>query len=166
VLRLLESRKEMVDGVVISGGEPTIQKGLAGIMERIRSIGCRIKLDTNGSRPEVLDRIIMDGLADYIAMDIKAPPEKYHLLAGRKVQAGSILESIRMIAGSGIRHEFRTTRVTPLLSNADILEIKMLLPESSPHILQRFKPENSLDPELRREPAAGAGMERTGPELR
>ncbi|HNR94877.1 MAG TPA: anaerobic ribonucleoside-triphosphate reductase activating protein, partial [Kiritimatiellia bacterium] len=130
--------------------EPTLQPDLIPFMQKIREHGCRVKLDTNGSLPKVLREIVQAKLADYIAMDIKAPLESYSRLAGIRVDASVIAESIEIIASCGIPHEFRTTRVNPLLSEADCGAIEGLVPPGSRHKWQTFRPENAMDIDLQK----------------
>lgn len=149
IVRHLETRRSLLDGVVVTGGEPTIQPDLPRFLCMIRGMGYRIKLDTNGSRPDVLRRLLEENLVDYIAMDVKAPSDRYDRLTGISVPMRKVRESIRLIGLSGIRHEFRTTVVRPLLSDSDILSIREMLPPRSPHTLQDFYPEHAFDPALR-----------------
>ncbi|HUV37920.1 MAG TPA: anaerobic ribonucleoside-triphosphate reductase activating protein [Patescibacteria group bacterium] len=149
VLRHLHERRGLLDGVVVTGGEPTLQPDLPRFLRRIREMGYAVKLDTNGSRPGVLRRLLAENLVDYIAMDIKAPMACYDRLTGVAAPVRAIRGSIRLIARSGISHEFRTTVVKPLLSESDILAIAEMVPSGSPHTLQDFNPEHAYDPALR-----------------
>ncbi len=138
VLDFLHKRKGRLKAVVISGGEPTLQTDLAGFIKEIRSRGYLVKLDTNGTKPEVLRELIEKGLLDFVAMDVKAPLEKYNWLCGGKVDTQAILSSIRVIAESGISCQFRTTFVPHLLSKDDINAIRALLPKGAEHKIQRY----------------------------
>ena len=149
VLAFLRKRAGLCNGVVISGGEPTLQQDLADFIVRLKEIGLAVKLDTNGSRPSVLKSILKDKIIDFIAMDVKAPLSKYHKLAGIFVKTERIMESIHLIAKSKVDHLFRTTVVPSLLTSDDIREIRKLIPPESPYRLQTFRPENALDPRLR-----------------
>ena len=149
VFLFLEKRRTQLNGVVVSGGEPTLQPDLSLFFHRVRSMGYQIKLDTNGSRPEALAELLMEGLVDFIAMDIKAPFELYDRLTGVCAPKEQLEESIALIAQSGIDHEFRTTVVEPLLSESDLQAIQEMVPYGSRHRLQEFRPENALDPVLR-----------------
>ncbi|HEC35543.1 MAG TPA: anaerobic ribonucleoside-triphosphate reductase activating protein, partial [Anaerolineae bacterium] len=116
VWAFLARRRGLVDGVVITGGEPTLQPDLIPFLRRLREQGLDIKLDTNGYRPDVLERLLSAGLVDYVAMDVKAPPEKYPLLAGRAdVDVALVQRSIGLLRDSGVLYEFRTTVVPGLL---------------------------------------------------
>ncbi len=139
IITLLKDRKKFIDGVVISGGEPTLQNGLEDFIRELKSMRYRIKLDTNGSRPEVIQNLMQKNLLDYIAMDIKAPFSKYPFLAGTDCDLPSIQNSIGMISQSGISHHFRTTFYKKLLSSEDLEIIKAFLPSSSKYVIQPFK---------------------------
>ncbi len=149
VFDFLEGPSNQLDGVVITGGEPTIQPDLSEFIHRIIAMDILVKLDTNGSRPEVLRRLLEEKLIDYIAMDIKAPLDIYDRLTGVQTPIRRIEESVELIAGSGIAHEFRTTVVEPLLLPEDVLSIRKLIPPTSTHHQQKFRPEHALDPALR-----------------
>ncbi len=146
VFSFLEERRGLLEGVVITGGEPTIQKGLDGFVERVKEMGYAVKLDTNGSLPHVLRKLLERGLLDYVAMDVKAPLEKYEEVCGVKVDVSKIAESIEIIKTSGIDHEFRTTVVKGQLNWEDILKIAELLKGSKRYYLQKFIPGKTLDP--------------------
>ncbi|HSG28579.1 MAG TPA: anaerobic ribonucleoside-triphosphate reductase activating protein [Candidatus Krumholzibacterium sp.] len=139
VLGFLERRRGALDGVVITGGEPTMHDDLPRFIGRIRDLGLEVKLDTNGSRPGMLREMLDSSLLDYIAMDVKAPPAKYQALAGVRVDLADIAESIGLIAGSGVEHEFRTTRVPHMLTGADLFAIMSMIPEGSAHRIQEFR---------------------------
>lgn len=130
-----------LEGVVISGGEPTLHDDLPDFLAEIRTRGYKVKLDTNGSRPDMLGHILEHNLVDFIAMDIKAPWHKYNLLCGTEVDCRAIQESVKIIAKSIIGHLFRTTFATPLLSQDDIQTVRTSLPQGSVHIIQAFKKE-------------------------
>lgn len=156
VLARLGARRGKITGAVVSGGEPTLQPGLAGFLAAARGLGLALKLDTNGSRPDVLEALFAAGLLDFVAMDVKAPWAKYPLLTGLpECPVDKVRQSLRLIAASGVPHLFRTTRVDPLLDAADYDAIRAQIPPGSPHVWQTFRPEYSLDPALR--PAPGTG---------
>lgn len=135
----LHKRRSQMSAVVISGGEPTVHKDLIDFIGEIKALGYKVKLDTNGSNPKQIDNLLHRRLLDYIAMDIKAPWQKYDLLAGTKVQHEQIKKSIHCIADSGIDHHFRTTHYPPMLSDDDLAEITSFLPKQSKYIVQPFK---------------------------
>jgi pyruvate formate lyase activating enzyme len=148
----LNCRRNQLDAIVVSGGEPTIHRDLPVFLRRIKDMGFAVKLDTNGSQPEVLKEILDNNLIDYIAMDIKAPLDNYKKLTGRILapkDKDKIKESIELISKSGIDHEFRTTVVEALLSPEDMQAIRKLIPARSTYHLQKFCPEHAYDPALR-----------------
>ncbi len=108
LLGLLHRRRNELDGLVITGGEPTIQEDLARFLHEVRRLGLAIKFDTNGSRPDVIRRLLEEGLLDYIAMDIKAPFDRYDSVARRPVDIDALQTSMEFIKNSGVPHEFRT----------------------------------------------------------
>ncbi len=149
VIGFLLSRLTKLDGLVVTGGEPTIQEDLPAFLRQVKDLGLAVKLDTNGSHPEMLARIIAQNLADFVAMDVKAPLKKYEQLAGVFVPPGAILQSIHLLAASGVSHEFRTTAVEALLPSQDLACIRGMLPSASTHRIQPFISENARDPMLR-----------------
>ncbi|HNQ84403.1 MAG TPA: anaerobic ribonucleoside-triphosphate reductase activating protein [Deltaproteobacteria bacterium] len=138
IFSFLEKRRGKLDAVVITGGEPTLQADLVPFMQRIRSMGFLVKLDTNGSRPQVLSEVIAQGLPDYVAMDVKAPWDKYAFVAGSPVDITDIGASVELIMGSGIPYEFRTTLVRSLLDPDDVMGIGRAIRGASLYVLQRF----------------------------
>lgn len=137
-LNFLGERSGILDGLVITGGEPTLQPGLSGFIRAVKKLGLKVKLDSNGSRPEFLEKLLSDSLLDYIAMDIKAPQDKYRLLCGCSVDLSKIRRSIDLIAASGVDHLFRTTVYKKLLSDQDIEQLKKELPQQSTHVIQHY----------------------------
>jgi len=145
----LARRAGRIDGVVLSGGEPTLQPDLLPFLRRLRALPLGIKLDTNGFRPEVLAAALEAGLVDDVAMDIKAPPEKYDTLAGRPgLDLAPLHESIALLRRSSVAHEFRTTVVPDLLSEEDIVAIARWLEGATRYVLQQFRPLITLDARL------------------
>ena len=123
-LSFLSRRKGLLDGVCISGGEPTLDGGLKELMRNIKAMGYAIKLDTNGSRPALLKELVEEGLVDYVAMDIKNCPARYAETAGLKqVDLASIEESIRYLIGGAVDSEFRTTVVRELHTPQDMVSM-------------------------------------------
>lgn len=149
ILERLERRRGQLDAVVISGGEPTLQPGLADFMHAIRKTGFRIKLDTNGSHPSTLAKLFEDRLLDYVAMDVKAPWPRYAELAGVPVDVECMVESMELIAASGIAHEFRTTAVSALLGAEDLSIVRAQIPRGSVYRVLPFRPRDVLDVRLR-----------------
>ncbi len=149
-LDFLDKRAGMVEGIVVTGGEPCVHPGLPAFLSTIKDRGFLVKLDSNGSFPQVLRKAVALGLVDYLAMDIKAPLEKYPEAAGAKIDAENILESIDFIKASGIPHEFRTTVVPGLLAESDLLEIGKLVSGADAYYLQQFRPGGNIDPAFER----------------
>jgi len=145
VFSFLEKRKNKLDAVVVTGGEPILQTDLLEFLKKIKTMGYLIKLDTNGSYPRVIEKVIEQKLADYLAMDVKAPLEKYHEITNSNVDQNKISQSIELIMNSGLDYEFRTTIVKSQLRKADILEIGKLIRGAKLYILQRFVPSKILD---------------------
>lgn len=139
VMDHLHRRKGKLDAVVISGGEPTIHEDLADLASEIKRLGFLVKLDTNGSRPDVLGDLISRKLIDFIAMDVKAPWNKYKALAGLYVDIEVIKESMTRIETSRLPHVFRTTYVPWLMNMEDIRLIAEVLPLGSMYITQEYR---------------------------
>lgn len=147
----LERRRGFVDGVVLTGGEPTLYPALAGLLRAIRAMGFAVKLDTNGSRPDVLRDWLEQGLLDYVAMDVKAPRERYPEIAGREdVDVEAVAASVDVLKHCGRPHEFRTTVVPALLHVDDVEAIARWIAGPVPYFLQQFQPNGCLDPRLER----------------
>ena len=140
----LRKRQGILEGVCISGGEPTLQRDLAEFIEKVKTLGYSVKLDTNGSRPDILKSLIDKRLIDYVAMDIKNSAEKYRITCGCEVDISAITESISIIIESGISHEFRTTTVKEYHSAEDILSIAEWLKGDSKYFLQHFEDSGNL----------------------
>ncbi|MCW3980648.1 MAG: anaerobic ribonucleoside-triphosphate reductase activating protein [Candidatus Bathyarchaeota archaeon] len=147
----LESRRKWLDGICITGGEPTLHKGLFEFISKIKQMGFLVKLDTNGTNPEVLKKLIEAKLVDYIAMDIKAPLEKYKEVTRRDVDLEKIQESIDLIRKSGVEYEFRTTVVPKFFDEKTALAIGKWLKGSKKYCIQQFRPEKTLDKGFRKE---------------
>ena len=149
VIGALASRRTRVEGVVVTGGEPTLHAGLPALLRRLRALGLHIKLDTNGSRPAVLRALFAERLLDDVAMDVKAPWARYAALTDTPAcDIAALRASVALIAGSGVAHQFRTTRVDPLLSGSDYVAIRRQIPDGSPHVWQAFRPDACLNPAL------------------
>lgn len=141
----LGKRTGILDGVCITGGEPTLQKDLIPFIKKIKAMGFLVKLDTNGYRPDVLKEIISEGIADYVAMDIKASPEKYSQATGlADCDFSLIAESIALLEESNIPHEFRTTVTRELHCEDDFEKILALFSEDTPYFIQQFKDSGNL----------------------
>ncbi len=138
IMDYIRKRKNMLDGVVISGGEPTVNKELIDFIKEIKKLKLKVKLDTNGYLPSVLKEIIDNKLVDYIAMDIKEVFSKYKEVVGLDIDTKKIKESIKLIKDSKIEHEFRTTMIKEIHTIDDIKEIVKIVGDS-PYYLQNFK---------------------------
>lgn len=139
IVAFLKKRQGILDGVVISGGEPTLMTDLEEKLRVIKDLGFLIKLDTNGSNPDVLLDLIEEGLVDYVAMDIKNSINKYNVTAGAKVNTEHILRSINILKNAGIPYEFRTTLIREFHTKEDIYEMGKML-EGCPNLyLQKFQ---------------------------
>jgi pyruvate formate lyase activating enzyme len=151
VLDFLNMRRGKLDAVVITGGEPTIHDGLALFIKQIKKMGFAVKLDTNGSQPRVIKNLLDEKLLDFIAMDIKAPLEKYKDIVKTQVNPDSIKESIRLILKAKIPYEFRTTVVASQLEEKDILQIGKMIAGAKHYVLQKFVPVKVLDKKFLKE---------------
>ncbi|PKL40114.1 MAG: anaerobic ribonucleoside-triphosphate reductase activating protein [Spirochaetae bacterium HGW-Spirochaetae-1] len=140
VLSFLRRRKGLIDGVTLTGGEPTLRSDIDAFLEQVRDIPLDIKLDTNGLSPAVLERLISKKLVDYVAIDIKTSPEKYHLLTGRSVDFSLIRRSIDIIQESGVDYEVRTTCVPEFVTGEDLEKIHLSLGYVKKYCLQQFVP--------------------------
>lgn len=144
----LKNRINKLDGVVISGGEPTIHKDLYEFIKKIKDMGFLIKLDTNGTNPEILKKLIKDKMLDYIAMDIKAPFDEYETVTRRKVNTDNIKESLNIINRGFADYEFRTTVVKGLLTFDSFVKINDSFKEMKKikrYYLQKFQKSKHLD---------------------
>lgn len=145
VIQFLKKRQDKLDGVVITGGEPTLQKDLPDFIKRIKELNFAVKLDTNGTNPKMLKELLDEKLIDYVAMDIKAPLDKYAEIVCANVNKDSILKSIEILKNSDIKHEYRTTVVKSQLSLSDFEKIGELINDSEKYYLQRFLPSKVLN---------------------
>ncbi len=142
IFTFLASRRGKLDGVAISGGEPTMQADLPSFIRRCKEMGFRVKLDTQGTNPEMLRDLLDEKLVDFIAMDVKGPREKYSQIAARPVDMNAIDESIRLI--KTIDHEFRTTIVKGQLEVNDFEKIGQMVDGAKRFALQYFIPSGNL----------------------
>ena len=148
IFEYLNLRKNILDGVVITGGEPTVQKDLKSFIKKIKDLGLLVKLDTNGGNPKVLQELIDEKLVDYVAMDIKNIFNKYNITAGKKINLDNIKKSIEILKASKIDYEFRTTIIKEMHSLDDIISICKLVGDAK-YYLQNFEDsENVLDHSL------------------
>lgn len=157
-LAALKTRRRFIEGVVVTGGEPTLHPGLIDLLCDIRRIGLDVKLDTNGTHPEILEWIIEDKLAEYIAMDYKAPLRSLEDVACIRGAEKRVAASAQLLIARASRYEFRTT-VHPLLhSREDLFEIAEEIEGARAWHLQQFHPVDPLDPELRETPPYDAAF--------
>ena len=139
ILAFLKKRKGILDGVCVSGGEPTLSDGLPDFLHEIKNLGYDVKLDTNGSRPSVVKKLAADGLIDKVAMDIKACPSNYHVLTGVNVDLDAICETAGWLLNGDLDYEFRTTVVRELHSEKDFQEISQWLSGAKSYYLQAYR---------------------------
>lgn len=148
IFEYLNLRKNILDGVVITGGEPTVQKDLKSFIKKIKDLGLLVKLDTNGGNPKVLQELIDEKLVDYVAMDIKNIFNKYNITAGKRINLDNIKKSIEILKASKTDYEFRTTIIKEMHSLDDIVSICKLVGNAK-YYLQNFEDsENVIDHSL------------------
>lgn len=143
----LKERQGLLEGVTICGGEPCLSKDLPKFCQKIKKLGFFVKLDTNGSDPGVLKKLINGKLVDYIAMDIKGPKEKYNGFIGVKVDIKKIQESIDILKKGKVDYEFRSTILPHLHRKEDIANMARWIRDAKIYYLQQFRPEKTVDPE-------------------
>lgn len=147
---LLKNRQGKLEGVCITGGEPTIQPDLIEFIRKIKESGYKVKLDTNGSRPDVLRQLYNEKLLDFLAMDIKNTPEKYKKTVNSLVDIERIKLSVDLIRNSGIDYEFRTTAVPGIHIDEDFVKIGKWLKGAKKYALQSYRERNILDEKLKK----------------
>lgn len=139
VLSFLGKRRGVLDGVCVTGGEPTLHPDLEGFLQQVRELGLKVKLDTNGYQPEALGRLLRLGAVDYVAMDIKAGPDGYARSAGLLgLDLGRVRESVSILMDGGTPYEFRTTAVKGLHTEADFVGIGQWICGCSAYFLQGY----------------------------
>lgn len=143
-------RTKFIDGVVVTGGEPTIYENLPIFLRKIKKLtpNIKIKLDTNGSSPGLLSKILFENLVDYVAVDVKSSPEKYDYATSVNDSFSNVRETINLILSnkSSIEYEFRTTVVPKIVDRDDILEIANIIKGCKKYALQQFKNDETIDP--------------------
>lgn len=145
IFTLLKKRQGVLDGVCITGGEPTLQGDLVEFIRKIKDLGLLVKLDTNGYRPEILRTLLFENLLDYVAMDIKNSPNKYAITSGiPHLDLEKINESIQLLLTSSISYEFRTTIVSELHTTQDMVDIGQWLQGAKHYFLQEYKESDSV----------------------
>lgn len=148
IISFLEQRKGLLEGVVITGGEPTLYSGLTDLCNRIKKSGYDIKLDTNGSRPDVIKNLIHEGLVDYWAMDIKTDPAQYTPVISRPDISDKLLTAVDLIKNATSNHEFRTTCVHPFINEDIVQTIARLIHGADRYVLQPFQDARLLNPDF------------------
>jgi pyruvate formate lyase activating enzyme len=153
LLAKLKERSELVPAICLTGGEPTLDPGLPTFIADLKKLGLMVKLDTNGTQPQILASLLADGLLDYVAMDIKGPKKKYSQIAGVPVDTNTIQDSIDLLKRAAPAYEFRTTVVPGFLNAADIVTVGQELAGAKKYVLQQFRPAHPLlDPKLEQQP--------------
>ena len=147
VLNHLYRVKGYLTGLCIGGGEPTLHNGILLFASKVKSLGYKVKLDTNGTRPRRIRKMMEEKVLDYIAMDIKAPLDRYPQVVNHKVDIKAVEESIKLLRRGGIDYEFRTTVIPGIIEARDLEEIAKLLVGSKRYVIQQFRPEKNLYPE-------------------
>lgn len=156
----LEKRKGKLDGVVLCGGEPTIYQELPIFISKIKEMGFLVKLDTNGTNPEMINKLISSRLIDYIAMDVKSSLENYKKAVSVDIDKEIIEGSVRLIIDSGVDYEFRTTVVPGIHSKDDIEKIGELIKGAKRYFIQNFFPEKTIDSDfLKKKPFSKEELE-------
>lgn len=145
IIDFLKLRSDFLDGICITGGEPTIHMELPFFLEKIKSEGYNIKLDTNGSNPTMLQKLINEKLVDYVALDIKAPINEYEKITRVKINKRNIQKSVNLLRNGNVDYEYRTTIVPGLIGKNELKEIGEWLKGSTKFFLQQFKPVNTLN---------------------
>jgi pyruvate formate lyase activating enzyme len=148
VKAFLQTRAGRIEGVVVTGGEPTCHSDLPDFLAELQEMGLRVKLDTNGTNPAQLRRILSDGLVDFIAMDVKAPLLRYAQVAGVPVHTEDIRASLQLVRESGVPHELRTTFAPAVLSMEELRSMAELVRGCQRFVIQAFRADKTLDPAL------------------
>jgi len=151
IIHFLKKRKGLLDAVEFTGGEPTVQKDLLDVIKKIKDLGYLIKLDTNGSHPEVIKKAIQENLVDYFAMDIKAPLEDYSLVAGVNVDIDKIRKSIKLIIMKAKDYEFRTTAIRRFHTKESFRKIGILIKGAKRYYIQNAHYDKTVSKEFMKE---------------
>lgn len=145
IIDYLKQKKNWIDGVCITGGEPTLHRDLPEFIKLLKDIGFQVKLDTNGTNPQMLCDLIEDNLLDYVAMDIKTCKDKYYSIVNVHFDINKIQKSIDFLKQGKVDYEFRTTVAPGLIGEEDIKKIGKWLSGSKRYFIQQFRPVNTLD---------------------
>jgi pyruvate formate lyase activating enzyme len=151
IIDYIRDKRNWIDGVTVTGGEPTLRKDLPRLLEILRSLGVMIKLDTNGSNPLMLDEIVHTGLVDSVSMDVKAPldQETYSRACGVRAPLEAIMRSVKILKLSDVDVTFRTTLIPGMVEEPELAQIKSFLGDSHRYIVQPFRNVSVLAPDLR-----------------
>ncbi len=144
----LRSRRSFIDGIVVSGGEPTVDRGLIPFLREVKALGLLVKLDSNGLAPEVLEGALWEQLVDYLAIDIKTSPARYGELHTAPVDSEALMRSIATVKKAKVDYEFRTTCVPGFVEEADIRNMGEALSGARCWVLQQFVPRYALSPQV------------------
>ena len=144
LFEFLKSRAGKLDGIVVTGGEPTVHNDLPELIKKIKDLGFKVKLDSNGTNPEMLKKLIEKKLIDYIAMDIKTSPDNYKKVTKDKTHLEKVEKSIKIVVGSKLPYEFRTTVVPEVVEKDDIPKIGEMIKGARVWYFQQFKPDTDL----------------------
>ncbi|GBR76889.1 anaerobic ribonucleoside-triphosphate reductase activating protein [Candidatus Termititenax persephonae] len=159
LLEYLRGRTRQLEGICVSGGEPTLHQDLPDFIRKLKGLGYAVKLDTNGTNPAMLEKLLQDNLLDYVAMDIKGPLELYSQIVNVEVDTAKILRSIDLVRHSQIQHEFRTTVLPAFLSEKEFASMAGLLRGADCYYLQQFHAgEHLLNPDYRQADSYTAGQ--------
>jgi pyruvate formate lyase activating enzyme len=149
LLEELQGRRKFIDGVVVTGGEPTLDAGLLPFLREVKGLGLQVKLDTNGLAPAVLEKALAEQLLDCVALDLKTAPHRYGELHRRPVDPSSLGKSVRLLLEAGVECELRTTCVPGLVEEADIRALGELVRGARKWVLQQYHPAHALAGEWR-----------------
>lgn len=149
ILAELAARRQFIDGVVLTGGEPTSAPELIPFVEQLKQLGLLVKLDTNGLAPQVIDNLLRGGLIDFIALDLKTSPERYGELHQGPVSLGALERSVELLLQGQVDFELRTTCIPGFVEEEDVVRIGQLIQGAGSWVFQQFVPEHTLDQNLR-----------------
>ncbi|MDR2431555.1 MAG: anaerobic ribonucleoside-triphosphate reductase activating protein [Candidatus Margulisbacteria bacterium] len=159
LLAYFQKRLKQLEGVCISGGEPTLHADLPDFIRRIKALGLAVKLDTNGTNPAMLKKLFVDDLLDYVAMDIKGPLELYPRIVNTEIDAEKITDSIELIMQSGVAYEFRTTVLPAFLDEENFIRVAGMINGADCYYLQQFHAgEQLLNPDYQQAGSYSAGQ--------
>ncbi|MCU0848704.1 MAG: anaerobic ribonucleoside-triphosphate reductase activating protein [Spirochaetes bacterium] len=143
-ISFIEKRSGLIDGVTITGGEPTLSPNISEFLKKLKNRSIPVKLDSNGLNPSVIERLVGEGLLDYVAIDVKTSPEKYRELTGSDVDFGKIYRSVSILRDSGVDYEIRTTCIPGYVTVDDFYGIGGAIGRVSSYYLQQFRKDTPL----------------------